>query len=87
MDLNIKLTPQLAEIVRQKVESGLYSSANDVVQAALHLLADADKAELSKLEQLRSDIHEGLASGPDSPWSPDRVKELGRRKMAKADGK
>lgn len=82
MDLNIKLTQQLAEIVRQKVESGLYASASDVVQAALYLLADTDKAQSTKLEQLRRDIHEGLASGPDSPWDPDKVKKLGRNKVA-----
>lgn len=88
MDLNIKLTPQLAEIVRQKIESGLYGSATDVVQAALHLLADADTAEATKLGHLRRDIQEGLASGAESSWDPEKIKKLGRSKMAaKAGGK
>lgn len=87
MDLDIKLTPQLAEIVRQKVESGLYGSATEVIHAALHLLADADKAESSKLAQLRHEINEGLASGPDSAWDPDKVKMLGRKMAAKPDEK
>ncbi len=39
MGMNINLTPQLEEMVRQKVNSGLYTSASEVVREALRLLA------------------------------------------------
>ena len=32
MGMNISLTPQLEEMIRQKVESGLYNSASEVVR-------------------------------------------------------
>lgn len=37
MGMNINLTPQLEDLVRQKVASGLYSSAREVVREALRL--------------------------------------------------
>lgn len=81
MDLNIKLTPQLAEIIRHRVDSGLYSSASEVIHAALRLLAENDHAQNANLEQLRLDIQEGLDSAPDVRWDPEKVKELGRAKL------
>jgi len=36
--MNVNLTPQLEALVRQKVESGLYGSASEVVREALRLL-------------------------------------------------
>lgn len=81
MDLNIKLTPQLAEIIQHRVESGLYSSASEVIHAALRLLAENDHAQTANLERLRQDIQEGLDSGPDEPWDMEKVKQLGRAKL------
>ena len=37
MGMNISLTPQLEEMIRQKVDSGLYNSASEVVRDALRL--------------------------------------------------
>lgn len=38
MGMNVNLTPQLEEMVRQKVNSGLYTSASEVVREALRLM-------------------------------------------------
>ena len=35
MGMNVNLTPQLEELVREKVSSGLYNSASEVVRDAL----------------------------------------------------
>ena len=37
MGMNVNLTPQLEELVRSKVASGLYTSASEVVREALRL--------------------------------------------------
>lgn len=88
MDLTIKISPELAEFIRQKVESGAYGSASEVVDAALQLLVNVDYAQAAKLEQLRKDIHEGLTSGPNTPWDSGEIKKLGLSKLtAKANGK
>jgi hypothetical protein len=35
-----------------------------------------------KLQQLRSDIQEGLVSGPPVPWSPQKIEQNGRKRKA-----
>jgi antitoxin ParD1/3/4 len=63
MTMNINLTPHLEDLVRQKVASGLYSSASEVVREALRLMERDDQVQAAKLAQLRRDIQEGLNSG------------------------
>ena len=43
MGMNINLTPQLEDLVRQKVASGLYTSASEVVREALRLMDEKDR--------------------------------------------
>ena len=40
--MNVNLSPQLDEMVRQKVASGLYTSASEVVREALRLMEQQD---------------------------------------------
>jgi antitoxin ParD1/3/4 len=78
MGMNINLTPQLEELVRQKVASGLYTSASEVVREALRLMDEKDRVLGAKLDQLRQDVREGLESGPATEWDPDDIKREGR---------
>jgi antitoxin ParD1/3/4 len=78
MGMNINLTPQLEEMVRQKVESGLYTSASEVVREALRLMEEKDQLRNAKLDRLRAEIHEGLGSGPSIAWDADEVKRAAR---------
>ena len=82
MGMNINLTPQLEEMVREKVMSGLYSSASEVVREALRLMEERDQLRLAKLAQLRQDIQEGLDSGPGEPWDPEQIIREGRARRA-----
>lgn len=82
MPMNINLSPQLEELVRQKVASGLYTSASEVVREALRLMDAQDRIRAAQLEQLRQDMREGLDSGPATVWNPDEVKQEGRRRRA-----
>lgn len=82
MAMNINLTPQLEELVRQKVASGLYTSASEVVREALRLMDEQDRIRAVKLEQLRQDIREGLESGPATPWSLAEAQQEGRQRRA-----
>jgi antitoxin ParD1/3/4 len=82
MGMNVNLTPQLEEMVRHKVDSGLYTSASEVVREALRLMEERDRLREARLEQLRQDIREGLESGPAKPWDPERVKREGRAQRA-----
>jgi antitoxin ParD1/3/4 len=82
MTMNINLTEQLEELVRQKVSSGRYNSASEVVREALRLMEAQDQMRAAKLEQLRQDIREGLESGPTAPWDVAQMKREGRKRLA-----
>lgn len=85
MGMNVNLTPQLEELVRQKVASGMYSSASEVVREALRLMDEQDRLRATRLVELQQDILAGLQSGPSAAWDPQQVKREGRaRKAAKA---
>jgi len=82
MPLNINLTPQLEKLVRQKVSSGRYNSASEVVREALRIMEANDELQSLKLEQLRRDIRDGLNSGPARPWSAAETKSIGRKRLS-----
>jgi len=54
--MNVSLTPDLERFVRDKVDSGLYNSASEVVREALRLLVARDERAAAK-----------QASGPRLP--------------------
>ena len=82
MTMNINLSPQLEELVRNKVASGFYNSASEVVREALRLMDAQDRLRETKLNQLRQDIQDGLDSGEATDWNPDEVKQEGRKRLA-----
>ena len=51
--VHISLTPKLEEMVRNKVDSGLYNNASEVIRAALRLMADADEEHKERLKAVR----------------------------------
>ena len=83
MGMNVNLTPQLEELVRAKVASGMYTSASEVVREALRLMDEQDRLRAAKLEQLRDDVRHGLESGTSQPWSAEDAKREGRARERK----
>jgi antitoxin ParD1/3/4 len=82
MPMNVNLTPQLEDMIKKKVASGLYNSASEVVREALRLMEEQDRLRAVKLEQLRQDIRDGLNSGDPTPWNPEEIKREGRKSRA-----
>ena len=82
MGMNVNLTPQLEELVRAKVASGLYTSASEVVREALRLMDGQDRLRAAKLEQLRSEVRQGLDSGPGEAWDAEALKRKARVRRA-----
>ena len=85
--MNISLTPQLEELVKRKVESGLYGSASEVMRAALRLLEERDHLRSMRLEKLREEIQQGLDSGEPTPLDMGAIKARGRQRLANAQKK
>ena len=61
MSLNVSLPPELESRVRQHVESGLYSSASEVIREALRLFEAYQAVQAANLSALKLDIDQGLA--------------------------
>ncbi len=58
--MNVSLTPELERRISQKVDSGLYTTASEVVREGLRLLFQGDETRAQRLARLRSDIEIGL---------------------------
>lgn len=80
MPINVNLTPLLEEMVRQKVKSGLYTSASEVIREALRLMGEQDSLRQAKFDQLRQDIRAGIESGPATVWDADEIKRAARKR-------
>lgn len=59
--MNVSLTPELERLVEEKVESGAYKSASEVVRHALRLLSRADEEHRARLEALRANLDPAIA--------------------------
>ncbi len=60
MSMNVSLPPELEARVRQRVESGMYGSASEVIREALRLFEAYEQIKTAKLDNLRQDIDKGL---------------------------
>ena len=60
MAMNVSLTPELERFVGEKVESGYYTSASEVVREALRLLKDHDNMRQQQLANLKSGLDLGF---------------------------
>lgn len=86
--MNVSLTPKLEKLVSEKVATGLYGSASEVVREALRLLEQREQMRQARLDQLRKDLDVGIAQldlGVRSPFDVDaleRIKARGRRLLA-----
>ena len=58
--MNVQLTREAEELIRQKVESGRYNSASEVVREALRLLEEREQIDELRREEIRNTIDEGL---------------------------
>lgn len=60
--MNVSLTPELERLIRERVESGRYHSASEVVREALRLLDERDEHRRLRLAEMREQVAAGLAS-------------------------
>jgi antitoxin ParD1/3/4 len=90
--MNISLTQELENYVTEKVESGLYHSASEVIRDGLRLLKQRDELHQSRLAELRKDIAIGIDQadrGQVQPFNEEttaRIKARGRKRLAPKNG-
>lgn len=59
--MNVSLTPELETLVNQKVKTGRYTSASEVVREALRLLEERDRLKELRRDDLRAEIMKGVS--------------------------
>ena len=86
--MNVSLTPELEKLVAERVASGRYASASEVIREALRLLEERDR-----LNRLRDDVQLGLEQldqGRHRPFNNqalNRIKRQGRKRATAAQRK
>ncbi|MBW4090782.1 MAG: type II toxin-antitoxin system ParD family antitoxin [Proteobacteria bacterium] len=58
--MDVSLTPELERRIVEKVESGLYTSASEVVRESLRLLFETEALRERRLDRLRGEIQVGI---------------------------
>jgi len=58
--MDISLTPELEELVNEKVKSGVYASANEVIREGLRLLQEQEELRKIERENLKHEIEKGI---------------------------
>jgi antitoxin ParD1/3/4 len=86
--VNVSLTPELERLINDKVDTGMYQTASEVVREGLRLLKDRDD------RQLRVDIRSGFEAvdrGEYTDYTASSIKNLaaevkaaGRQHLASA---
>ncbi|NET62116.1 MAG: type II toxin-antitoxin system ParD family antitoxin [Symploca sp. SIO2E6] len=61
--MNVSLTPEFEQLVQEKVNSGRYQSASEVISEGLRLLEEQDNIRHMRIEKLRSQIAIGIEQG------------------------
>lgn len=59
--MHVSLTPELERLVRDRVKSGLYNNASEVIREALRLLEEGHELRQLKLRRLRVELEKGEA--------------------------
>lgn len=86
--MNVSLTPELEKLVHEKVKTGRYNSASEVVREALRLLEDHDQLRALHVEEVRKKIAEGLdaldrGQGIDGEEAVDQLRKKSEARRRK----
>ncbi len=72
--MNVSLTPELERFVNERVESGKYQTASEVVRDGLRLLVEREELRQNKLDELRREIAIGIEQADAAKVGPVSAK-------------
>ncbi|QLE54560.1 type II toxin-antitoxin system ParD family antitoxin [Nostoc sp. TCL26-01] len=77
--MNVSLTPQLEHYIQEKLASGMYDSASEVIHEGLRLLQERDHVQKMRLQELQQEIQVGLDSGEATLLDIQEIKAKARQ--------
>jgi antitoxin ParD1/3/4 len=83
MTIQIALSPESEELIRQQVEAGVYQDASDLIEDALKVLYHAER-----FAALKAAVEAGIAEadeGEDLPYTPELLEEIRQEARRLAD--
>jgi antitoxin ParD1/3/4 len=63
--MNISITPELEQFVRQEVQTGLYQSASEVIRAALRRLKEDKERKPRYIAASKGELEDKILEGLD----------------------
>lgn len=87
--LNVSLTPELGQFVEERVATGRYQTASEVIREGLRLLEKAERREELTLEALKAKLGRGSAQADrgevvDPQQALEKIETLKLRRGARA---
>ena len=86
--MNVSISPQLEEWIQEKVQSGYYQTASEVIREALRLLREKEQFREIKIEELRKRIAAGIGDLENGRFRDfdqstiDEIKMKGRNQVS-----
>ena len=88
--MNVSLTPELERFINQKVQSGKYQTASEVIRDGLRLLLEREELHQKKLDDLRREIAIGIEQADQGKVAPLNAKEtlarVRKKRQSRKDG-
>ncbi len=89
--MNVSLTAELEQLINEKVASGMYHSASEVVREGLRLLKERDELRRVQMDEVRRDVMLGveqIRAGHGKKYAggaelADAIKRRGRQRSKK----
>jgi antitoxin ParD1/3/4 len=91
--MNVSLTPELKRLVNEKLKTGMYQTASEVVREGLRLLKDRDERHAQRRAQVRAGL-DAIERGEFETYGETTTKRLaedvkrqGRKQLAQVGKK
>jgi len=84
--MNVSLSHEMESWIQQKVASGLYQSASEVVREALRLLHEREQLHEMRVAELRRELAIGLSQleeGRAKPFDDSALQDIKRKGRAR----
>ncbi|EQD60060.1 addiction module antidote protein, CopG/Arc/MetJ family [mine drainage metagenome] len=79
--ISVALPTDMANLVRQAVDTGDYASSSEVIREALREWKTRRATRAEALAELRKLWQEGIASGPAEDFEIAAIKQRGRQRL------